>query len=181
MKALSKVLEPKRILPTYKMLIESAKPPLPEEAKALALEVAESPQQWSDLLKRPFWTLKPDGPFVYEQAEVTAIVADRLASLGDPPTRLRMKLVRFRLEGIDTGWKVVSARRIQPGDDEAAAPARRPRRLILRLPQRVGEPKTTATALVGRSARGEVRPTAVFRWNSPVEIANVDESRSSRP
>ena len=41
---LSKVLEPKRILPTYKMLIESAKPPLPEDAKALALEVAESPQ-----------------------------------------------------------------------------------------------------------------------------------------
>ncbi len=41
----SKVLEPKRVLPTYKMLIESAKPALPEDAKALALEVAESPRQ----------------------------------------------------------------------------------------------------------------------------------------
>ncbi len=120
---LSKVLEPKRILPTYKMLIESAKPPLPEDAKALGLEVAESPQKWSALLKRPFWTLKPDGPFVYEEAEVTAIVADRLSSLGDPPSRLRMKLVRFQLEGIDTGWKVISARRIQPGD-EAAEPSK---------------------------------------------------------
>jgi hypothetical protein len=121
----SKVLEPKRLLPTYKMLIESAKPPLPPDAKALALEVAESPQQWSDLLKRPFWTLKPDGPFVYDQAEVIANVTERLASLGDPPTRLRLKLVRFRLEGIDTGWKVVSAKRIQPGDDKPA-PAKAP-------------------------------------------------------
>lgn len=117
---LSKTLKPERIIPTYKMLIESAKPPLPDDAKALALDAAESPQKWDGLLKRPFWTLKPDGPFVYDQAEVTATVTDRLASLGDPPSRLRLKLVRFRLEGIDTGWKVVSARRIQPGDEKAA-------------------------------------------------------------
>ena len=117
---LSKVLEPKRILPTYKMLIESAKPPLPQDAKTLALEVAESPEQWNGLLKRPFWTLKPDGPFVYDQAEVIANVTERLGSLGDPPTRLRLKLVRFRLEGIDTGWKVVSAKRILPGDEKVA-------------------------------------------------------------
>ncbi|MGP0064804.1 MAG: hypothetical protein ACLQGP_14550 [Isosphaeraceae bacterium] len=120
---ISKVLEPKRILPTYKMLVESAKPPLPPDAKALALDVAEAPQQWSDLLKRPFWTLKPDGPFLYEQAEVIANVNERLASLGDPPTRLRLKLVRFRLEGIDTDWKVVSAKRILPGDDKPAPAA----------------------------------------------------------
>ena len=40
---------------------------------------------------------------------------DQLASSGDPPTPLRLKLVRFRLDAIDTGWKVVSARRIIPG------------------------------------------------------------------
>jgi hypothetical protein len=56
---------------------------------------------------------------------VIANVTERLASLGDPPTRLRLNLVRFRLEGIDTGWKVVSAKRIQPGD-EKAAPAKTP-------------------------------------------------------
>ena len=70
------------------------------------------------MLKRPFQTLKADGPFIYEKAEVNAIATDRLASLGDPPSRLRLELVRFRLEGIDTGWKVVSARRILPGEDE---------------------------------------------------------------
>ena len=118
---LSKVLEPKRILPTYKMLVESAKPPLPSEAKALAMAVAESPEQWNALLKRPFWTLKPDGPFLYEQAEVIANINERLASLGDPPTRLRLKLVRFRLEGIDTDWKVVSAKRILPGEETTTA------------------------------------------------------------
>ena len=105
------------------MLIESSKPPLPQEAKALALAVAEDPKRWDALLKRPFWTLKPDGPFIYEEAEVTATGRDRLASLGDPPSRLRLKLVRFRLEGIDTGWKVVSAGRVQPGDDKPAPPA----------------------------------------------------------
>ena len=72
---------------------------------------------WGALLKRPFQTLKADGPFIYETAEVTALATDRLASLGDPPSRLRLELARFRLEGIDTGWKVVSARRVLPGED----------------------------------------------------------------
>ena len=79
------------------------------------------------MLKRPFQTLKADGPFIYEKAEVTAMATDRLASLGDPPSRLRLELVRFRLEGIDTGWKVVSARRILPGEDtKVATPAPTP-------------------------------------------------------
>jgi hypothetical protein len=114
----SEVLSPKRLVPTYKMLIESAKPPLTGEARALAMAVAEDPKRWSDLLKRPFWTLKADGPFIYEEAVVTATGRDRLASLGDSPTRYRLELVRFRLEAIDTGWKVVVARRVQPGDDK---------------------------------------------------------------
>jgi hypothetical protein len=111
-------LAPKRILPSYQMLVESSKPPVPEDAKALALEVAASPKQWDALLKRPFHSLKPDGPFLYERAEVTASVTDKLASLGDPPSKLRLTLVRFRLEGIDTAWKVVSAKRILPGSEE---------------------------------------------------------------
>ena len=165
---LAKVLAPKRILPTYKMLIESAKPPLPEDAKALALEVAESPQRWSALLKRPFWTLKPDGPFIYEQAEVTAIVTDRLASLGDPPTRLRLKLVRFRLEGIDTGWKVVSAASHPAGRRERPSRRNRPRRHSLRHPRPIRASQDTATAIAGRSSRGEVSAHGrFFGWNSP--------------
>lgn len=125
------VLAPKRILPTYKMLVESSRPPLADDAKALALVVAEDPRRWDALLKRSFWTLKPDGPFIYEEAEVTATARDKLASLGDPPSRLRLTLVRFRLEGIDTGWKVVSARRVQPGEDRpmpTPAPAETPTR-----------------------------------------------------
>jgi hypothetical protein len=121
------VLAPKKILPTYQMLIESAKPPLPQESQALAMEAAGSLPSWDALLKRPFQTLKADGPFIYERARVNAIATDRLASLGDPPSRLRLELVRFRLEGIDTGWKVVSARRVLPGDvEKAAKPAEPP-------------------------------------------------------
>lgn len=117
------ILPPKRLVPTYKMLVESSKPPLTDAARSLALTVAENPKLWDALLKRSFWTLKPDGPFIYEEAEVTATARDRLASLGDPPTRLRLRLVRFRLEGIDTGWKVVEARRVQPGEKPAAPSA----------------------------------------------------------
>jgi hypothetical protein len=112
-------LEPKRILPTYKMLVQSAKLPLPSDPKALALEIAGSPKDWESLLKRSFHTFKADGSFIYERAAVTATVTDRLASLGDPPTRLQLELVRFRLERIDTGSKVVSARRILPGAIES--------------------------------------------------------------
>jgi hypothetical protein len=114
------VLSPKRLLPTYKMLVESAKPPVTEPARSLAMTVAEDPRQWNAMLKRTFWSLKPDGPFIYEEAEVTATARERLGSLGDPPTKLRLKLVRFRLEVIDSGWKVVAARRVQPGDDKPA-------------------------------------------------------------
>jgi hypothetical protein len=133
------VLSPKRILPTYKMLVESAKPPLSEDARALALAVAEDPKQWDALLKRSFWTLTPDGPFIYDEAEVTATARDKLASLGDPPSRLRLKLVRFRLEVIDTGWKVVSAGRVQPGEDKPA-------------------PATPAPETPGRSLSNEATP-----------------------
>lgn len=108
-------LAPKRILPTYKMLVEDAKPPIPAAEKELASHVAEHPRVWDALLKRPFHTLKPDGPFLFDRAVVDARVTDQLASLGDPPTTLRLSLVRFRLEGIDTGWKVISARRVLPG------------------------------------------------------------------
>jgi hypothetical protein len=120
------VLAPKKILPTYQMLVESAKPPLPKEVEALALEAASSLPTWNALLKRPFQTLKADGPFIYERARVNAMATDRLASLGDPPSRLRLELVRFRLEGIDTAWKIVSARRILPGDIEPRAKAAEP-------------------------------------------------------
>jgi hypothetical protein len=112
-------LAPKKILPNYKMLVDEAKPPLPGPAKELAEHVADHPGDWNALLKRPFHALKPDGPFVLDLAEVDAGVTDKLASLGDPPTTLRLALVRFQLEGIDTGWRIISARRILPDDEPA--------------------------------------------------------------
>ncbi len=108
-------LSPKRLIPSYKMLVQAANPPLEGPELALALDYARHLESWDLLLKRPFPTLKADGPFQYDKAEVTAAVADKLASSGDPPATLRLKLVRFRMDAIDTGWKVVSARRITPG------------------------------------------------------------------
>jgi hypothetical protein len=141
-------LAPERILPSYQMLVESAKPPLPEQAKALALEVGASTKTWDALLKRSFHSLKADGPFVLERAEVNATATDRLASSGDPATRLRLVLVRFRLEGIDTGWKVISARRILPDSSDSNAKA--PHHAVPSSPGRsqspsVGRPSPSAT------------------------------------
>lgn len=109
------VLNPKRLIPSYKMLVQGAKPPLTGTELALAMDYATHRESWDGLLKRPFPTIKADGKFVFEKAEVTAQVQDRLGSSGDPPTTLRLKLVRFRLDAIDTQWKVVSARRVTPG------------------------------------------------------------------
>jgi hypothetical protein len=127
------VLAPKNLVPTYKQLVLDVKPPLPAAAATLALDFAAHRESWDALLKRPFPTLKADGPFRFERARVTATVRDRLASLGDPPTELRLTLVRFQLEGIDTGWKVTSARRPSalpesPPESEPEAPATKPER-----------------------------------------------------
>ncbi|MGE3819269.1 MAG: hypothetical protein AB7I30_07520 [Isosphaeraceae bacterium] len=112
------VLAPKKIIPTYEQLLEEAKPPLPAEARALALDFAKNRESWDAILKRPFATLKADGPFVLEHAEVNASVFDRLGSLGDPPTTLRLTLTRFQLETLRTGWKVTAARRVNVDEPE---------------------------------------------------------------
>ena len=153
------MLAPKKVLPTYKMLVEDAKPPLPSDEAALALDVAKNPKVWDDLLKRPFFTLKADGPFIYERAQVDALVTDKLGSLGDPPTPLRLTLVRFRLEGINTSWRVIKARRrpprrprprrgagrgTRPNRDRRARPNRPPVRSLGDLIQPVPDPGPTA-------------------------------------
>src|SRR3954451_9314049 len=84
------VLAPNKLVPTYKQLVVDAKPPLPPDEEELALDYAAHRETWDALLKRPFPTLKADGPFLFERAEVTATARDRLASLGDPPTTLRL-------------------------------------------------------------------------------------------
>jgi len=119
-------LAPKKILPTYKLLVDDAKPPIPPAQKELATHVADNPRTWDALLKRPFHTLKPDGPFIFERADVDAEVTDQLASLGDPPSTLRLSMVRFRLEGIDTGWRITSACRVLPGDGDETPSDREP-------------------------------------------------------
>jgi hypothetical protein len=140
-------LAPKKIVPTYKMLVDDAKPPLSEDAKALASEVANSTKDWESFLKRSFHTLKADGPFIYERAQVTATATDRLASSGDPPSRLSLSLVRFRLEGIDTGWRVMSIKRIVPGEegktDEPSSPQKS---LSEPPPQSPAEPRSLSEA-----------------------------------
>ena len=116
------VLAPKRLIPSYKQLVDEAKPPLPPAERELALDFGNNPATWDALLNRPFVTLRADGPFLLDRAEVTAQVHDALDSLGDPPRTLHLSLTRFRLEGIDTGWKVTATHR----EGEPAPPAPQP-------------------------------------------------------
>ncbi|RUL88965.1 TFIIB-type zinc ribbon-containing protein [Tautonia sociabilis] len=112
---LTQALPRRELVPTYEQLVRDAEPPLPPDAQALALRFGEDPDTWDDLLGRPFFTIEADGPFVLEEAEVVATVEDTLAAAGSPARRLRLRLLRFRLDAIDTGWKVVAARREDVG------------------------------------------------------------------
>ena len=115
-------------------------PAAPAE-RALALDFAANRETWDLLLKRPFTYPEGRRPV---RARTRRGHRDRsidaLGSSGDPPTPLRLTLTRFRLEGIDTGWHVTSARRegvdpppaVETEPPPAVAPAssrRRPARL----------------------------------------------------
>ncbi len=128
---------------------------------------------WSALLKRPFWTLKPDGPFIYEQAEVIAKVTDRLASLGDPPDAITPEAGavpprrdRHRLEsrlGASASCRATTK----------AAPAKTPYAIVFRLldesepaeapaqPRRLG--RCTA-ALMNRPVSDGIRGARTLTW-----------------
>ncbi len=84
---------------------------MPASERELALHVAENRETWEKLLKRPFLTLKADGPYIFDRTEVTAQVVNSLGSSSAPPSPLRLTLTRFQLEGIDTKWRVTSVRR----------------------------------------------------------------------
>jgi hypothetical protein len=127
------VLAPQNLLATYKQLVDNAKPKLPKAEKALALDYAADTETWNALLKRPFTTLKADGPYVLDRAVVKVSVVDALGSLGDPPRTLYLTLTRFRLEGIDTGWRVTSASR----DEHATVHSQEPED----EPEKAPEPK----------------------------------------
>ena len=111
------------VLPTYKMLIESAKPPLPEDARALALEVAESPGSgvpangpsghqagWSVRLRAG----RGDG----DRSRSPGLAGRPAVAAADEAGPVPARRDRHRLEGhLGTS--------IQPGD-EAAEPSKSP-------------------------------------------------------
>ena len=127
MAALSEgALSPQKLIPTYKQLIDDAKPPLPPTERELALHVADNRETWDRLLKRPFLTLKSDDPYIFDRTEVTALVVDALGSSGAAPTPMRLTLTRFHLGRIDTKWRVTAARRENVPDPARPLPPPEP-------------------------------------------------------
>ena len=117
---------------------------------------------WNALLKRSFLTLKADGPFIFERARVNAMATDRLASLGDPPAGSALELVRFRLEGIDTGWKVVTARRVLPGDVEPKAKPAKPAEPPVSKSETVSPGEMTSARQVMRQIHRDARAASGY-------------------
>ena len=106
-------------------------PRFPPSRKTWPRHVADNPKTWDALLKRPFHTLKADGPFIFDRADVDAEVTDQLASLGDPPTTLRPTWYGSVSRASTPAGDITSARRVLPGAREETPSASNPN---LRVP-----------------------------------------------
>jgi hypothetical protein len=93
--------------PSYETLMDRLNPDLTDEEKALAKAFAFEPMKWDKLLGRDFVSLKGGGQFELEESTATTRVYGK-ESFGDEGRVMILRLVRFRLGTIDTGWRVWS-------------------------------------------------------------------------
>lgn len=100
---------PPAVEPTYAQLAEAAEPRLEGEARALALDYGIDRVTWDALIGRPFPKLRDAGPFELERREWIATVRRQTEAGPARSERLRLVVSRFRLGGLDSGWKVTSA------------------------------------------------------------------------
>ncbi len=115
----NEALSSKRLVPTYKQLVDGADPKLTGAPEMLADHYVENSETWDDLLNRPFFELDSETPFALEEVRYRVTTNLGNASPTDPPTILRLTLTRFNLGGRDTGWKVT---RIETVDRSEEAP-----------------------------------------------------------
>lgn len=99
--------------PHYDELMDKLKPDLTQEEKALAKRFALEPMKWDRLLGRDFVSLQGGGQFSLDEAMVTARAYGEV-SPGVGGRVLNLRLVRFHLGQIDTGWKIWSINSQEP-------------------------------------------------------------------
>ena len=96
--------------PTYEDLIKKTKVQLSDAEKALAQHYSRDPAKWKRLLgDRSFLELPDLGEFDLQEVEIVATIRTEGQSLGEPGRPIKLRLVRFSMGSIDTGWRVWQA------------------------------------------------------------------------
>lgn len=96
--------------PKYEDLLNQTSVPLSDAERQLAALYARDPSKWKRLLDdRPFLDLPDLGEFELYDIEMVATIRTEGQSLGEPGRPIRLRLIRFTLGSIDTGWRVWKA------------------------------------------------------------------------
>jgi hypothetical protein len=93
--------------PTYEDLLTKTAVPLSDSERALAEHFMRDPDKWQRLLGgRSFLDLPDLGAFELYDVEMAATIRTEGQSLGEPGRPIKLRLVRFVMGSIDTGWRV---------------------------------------------------------------------------
>jgi hypothetical protein len=95
--------------PTYTDLLKKTTVTLTDAERSLAEHYARDPAKWQRLLGREFLDLPDLGEFELQEAEIVATIRTAGQSLGEPGRPIKLRLVRFSMGSIDTGWRVWQA------------------------------------------------------------------------
>ncbi len=104
------LLSSQKLGPTYEDLLNSTDVQLSDVERQLALHYKDNAARWDQLLQRPFLTLPGNMDFEFYEVEIQATIRTEGQSFGDPGRPLTLRLVRFVMGSIDTGWRIWDAK-----------------------------------------------------------------------
>ena len=105
-KAAGGLLSSATLGPTYGDLLKKTKVTFTDAERSLAEHYARDPAKWQRLLGREFLDLPDLGEFELQEVEIVATIRTSGQSLGEPGRPIKLRLVRFTMGSIDTGWRV---------------------------------------------------------------------------
>jgi hypothetical protein len=103
------LLSSQKLGPTYDDLLKQTDVPLSDAERTLATHYARDPAKWDRLLGRAFLDLPDIGEFRLQEVEIVCTIRTEGQSLGEPGRPITLRLVRFTMGSIDTGWRVWQA------------------------------------------------------------------------
>jgi hypothetical protein len=103
------LLSTQNLAPTYKDLLDQTDVPLSDVERSLGMHYATDWSKWDRLLGRSFLTLPGGGEFELQEVELQAVIRTEGQSYGEPGRPLKLRLLRFTMGTIDTGWRVWTA------------------------------------------------------------------------